>query len=86
MALIAIILWLVNLGISIWNAVAVGRAWVESKHAGGIALSVGYIVIVLGVLSSGAVIMLDSWVAALRPPFARCTPSFAVAIETGLSG
>ena len=35
MALIAVILWCVNLGISIWNAYAVGGAWVESNHAGG---------------------------------------------------
>lgn len=27
--------WILNLGISIWNAVAVGNAWVETKHAGG---------------------------------------------------
>jgi len=106
-ALIAVILWFVNLGISIWNAYAVGKAWVESKHAGGLsqlvawagaimsalgftwcyltllavlgtglgfwsadvanaALSLGYIIIVLGVLSSGAVIMLDSWSNAYR--------------------
>ncbi len=107
MALVAVILWFLNLGISIWNAYAVGRAWVESKHAGGFsrlvawagaamsalgftwcyltvlsllgaglgwwstdvadaALSLGYIVIVVGVLSSGVVIMLDSWAAAYR--------------------
>lgn len=106
-ALVAVILWFVNLGISIWNAYAVGKAWAESKHAGGFsrlvawagaamsalgftwcyltvlsllgaglgwwstdvtdaALSLGYIVIVLGVLSSGAVIMLDSWASAYR--------------------
>ncbi len=104
---IAVILWFVNLGISIWNAYAVGNAWVESKHAGGFsrvvawagaimaalgftwcyltllavlgaafgwwssdaanaALSLGYIIIVLGVLSSGAIIMLDSWASAYR--------------------
>ncbi len=104
---LAVILWLVNLGISIWNAYAVGKAWVESKNAGGFsqlvawagaimsalgftwcyltllsvlgaglgwwssdvadgALSLGYIIIVLGVLSSGAVIMLDSWASAYR--------------------
>jgi hypothetical protein len=106
MALV-VILWFVNLGISIWNAYAVGRAWVESKHAGGFsrlvawagaamsalgftwcylsvlsalgaglgwwsanvssaALSLGYIVIAIGVLSSGAVIVLDSWASAYR--------------------
>jgi hypothetical protein len=30
-----LILWIVNLGISIWNAVAAGRAWAETQHAGG---------------------------------------------------
>jgi hypothetical protein len=30
-----VILWIVNLGISIWNAVAAGRAWPETQHAGG---------------------------------------------------
>jgi hypothetical protein len=107
MPIVAVIFWFVNFGISIWNAVAVGRGWVESKHAGGFArlvawsgaimsalgftwcylilltvvgaglgllpsdaasaaLSLGYIVIVLGVLSSGAVIMFDSWATAYR--------------------
>lgn len=28
-------LWLLNLGISIFNAVVVGKGWVEAKHAGG---------------------------------------------------
>jgi hypothetical protein len=30
-----ILIWFVNFGISIWNAYAVGKAWVETKHAGG---------------------------------------------------
>jgi hypothetical protein len=30
-----IFVWLLNFGISAWNAYAVGLAWVESKHAGG---------------------------------------------------
>jgi hypothetical protein len=30
-----VILWIVNLGISVWNAVAAGRAWPETQHAGG---------------------------------------------------
>jgi hypothetical protein len=30
-----VLVWLLNLGISIWNAYAVGLAWVETKHAGG---------------------------------------------------
>ena len=29
------LIWLLNFGISIWNAYAVGVAWVETKHAGG---------------------------------------------------
>jgi hypothetical protein len=35
MLLLALIFWFLNLGISIWNAYAVGTAWVETKHAGG---------------------------------------------------
>jgi len=30
-----ILVWLLNFGISFWNAYAVGLAWVETKHAGG---------------------------------------------------
>lgn len=29
------LLWVLNLGISIFNAVVVGKGWVEAKHAGG---------------------------------------------------
>jgi hypothetical protein len=29
------LIWLLNFGISIWNAYAVGRSWVETKHHGG---------------------------------------------------
>jgi hypothetical protein len=102
-----IIIWFVNLGISIWNAVAVGRAWVETEHAGGFqrlvawagaamsaigftwcyltvlsvigaglgwlssdtanaVLSLGYIITVIGAISAGVVILLDSWAAAYR--------------------
>lgn len=32
---LVLFIWFLNLGISIWNSVAVGRVWVESKHAGG---------------------------------------------------
>ena len=32
---LVILVWLLNFGISIWNAYAVGLAWVETKHAGG---------------------------------------------------
>jgi hypothetical protein len=34
-AAFVILIWLLNFGISIWNAYAVGTAWVETKHAGG---------------------------------------------------
>src|SRR6516164_6744910 len=34
-AALVVLVWVLNLGISIWNAYAVGRAWVETKHAGG---------------------------------------------------
>jgi len=34
-AAFVILIWLLNFGISIWNAYAVGIAWVETKHAGG---------------------------------------------------
>jgi hypothetical protein len=30
-----VLIWALNLGISFWNAYAVGRAWVETEHAGG---------------------------------------------------
>lgn len=32
---ILVFVWLLNFGISIWNAYAVGMAWVETRHAGG---------------------------------------------------
>lgn len=35
MLLVVFLIWLLNLGISIWNAFAVGNAWVETKHSGG---------------------------------------------------
>lgn len=31
----AIVVWLLNFGISFWNAYAVGNSWVETKHKGG---------------------------------------------------
>jgi hypothetical protein len=102
-----ILVWFVNFGISIWNAYAVGKAWVETKHSGGwprfmawmgavmsacgfswcyllvlvavargldwldddhvlLALRIGYILIIPAVLSSGLMIMLDSWARAYR--------------------
>ena len=30
-----IFIWILNLIISIWNAYATGKVWVEAKHAGG---------------------------------------------------
>ena len=30
-----VFIWCLNLGISIWNAYATGKVWVEAKHAGG---------------------------------------------------
>jgi hypothetical protein len=32
---LVVVIWILNLGISIWNAYAVGKAWVETKHYGG---------------------------------------------------
>jgi hypothetical protein len=106
-AALIILVWLVNFGISIWNAYAVGLAWVETKHAGGwprvvawagavmsasgfswcylliltyaahgmgwldeghvaVALRLGYLLLIPGVLSSGMVITLDSWARTYR--------------------
>jgi hypothetical protein len=102
-----VLVWFVNFGISIWNAYAVGKAWVETKHSGGwprfmawmgavmsacgfswcylivlatvawqlewfgdehflMTLQLGYILIIPAVLSSGLMIMLDSWARAYR--------------------
>jgi hypothetical protein len=33
--LLVVLVWVLNLGISTWNAYAVGRSWVETKHHGG---------------------------------------------------
>jgi hypothetical protein len=44
------LLLLLNLGISWWNAYAVGHAWVESKHAGGSRRFMAW----MGALMSGA--------------------------------
>src|SRR6185369_7538625 len=30
-----LLIWCLNLGISIWNSYATGKVWVEAKHAGG---------------------------------------------------
>jgi hypothetical protein len=102
-----ILMWLLNFGISAWNAYAVGTAWVEARVVGGwprvmcwcgavmsatgfswcylillvlgayqyqyinleqrdIALSLGYIVLIPGMLMSGLVITVDSWARAFR--------------------
>jgi hypothetical protein len=44
-------IWCLNLGISIWNAYATGKVWVEAKHAGGVhrfMAWMGYIMASLG--------------------------------------
>jgi hypothetical protein len=99
--------WLLNFGISAWNAYAVGKAWVEARVAGGwprvmcwsgavmsasgftwcylillalaaywfgyldgtqmgVALDLGYVVLIPGILLSGLMITLDSWARAFR--------------------
>jgi len=101
------VIWMLNFGISIWNAYVVGTAWVETKHYGGwprfmswmgaimsasgftwcylillgfvghglgwltlddlvSALSLGYILLIPGILFSGLMITLDSWARAYR--------------------
>lgn len=103
------LIWVVNFGISWWNAYACGKAWVETRVYGGwprfmvwmgaimsasgfswclliliavgvhagwpqyfperamiVSLSLGYIVIIPGVLFSGFMIMIDSWARAYR--------------------
>jgi len=35
--IVIVFIWCLNLGISIWNAYATGKVWVEAKHAGGVA-------------------------------------------------
>lgn len=106
-AALVFLVWLLNFGISFWNAYAVGVAWVETKHRGGwprvvawagavmsasgfswcyliiltyaafrlewldashlnVAMYLGYIVLIPGILSSGMVITLDSWARTYR--------------------
>ena len=101
------LVWLLNFGISIWNAYAVGKSWAEARAAGGwprvlcwagavmsasgftwcylillalggyyfefigqeqliVALNLGYVLLIPGILLSGLVIMLDSWARAFR--------------------
>jgi len=111
------LVWVLNFGISIWNAYACGRVWVETKHYGGwrrfmtwmgaimsasgftwcylillallaqnfewisqrqleVALNLGYIAVIPGILFSGLMITLDSWAAAYRN---RNLASFGIA-------
>lgn len=106
-AAFVILVWVVNFGISVWNAYAVGKAWVETKYSGGwprfvawagavmsasgfswcyliiltyaayrldwldndhvsIAMSLGYLLLIPAVLTSGMVITLDSWARTYR--------------------
>lgn len=101
------LIWLLNLGVSFWNAYSVGKAWAESRAAGGwprvmcwsgavmsasgftwcylillvllgswfqlvdstalrVALNLGYVVLVPGILVSGLLITIDSWAHAFR--------------------
>jgi hypothetical protein len=117
MSALIILLWLINLGISWWNARVVGLDWVESKHLGGwirfmtwmgwlmsalgftwcyvilLALlarglgyvddqtmertiSLGYLILLPGILMSGLFIWIDSAVRAWRQ---RDLPSIGIA-------
>jgi hypothetical protein len=42
-----IVLWIVNCGISIWNAIAAGRAWPETQHSGGLQRIVAWAVAIM---------------------------------------
>lgn len=112
-----VLVWVLNLAISIWNAYACGKAWVQTKHYGGwprfmvwmgaimsasgftwcyllllafvgykadflslnqveAMISLGYILIIPGVIFSGLMITLDSWARAYRE---RTLSSFGIA-------
>jgi hypothetical protein len=101
------LVWLLNFAISIWNAYAAGKSWVEARVAGGwprilvwsgavmsasgftwcyliflaltayhfdyitseqlaVALNLGYVILIPGILLSGLMITLDSWARAFR--------------------
>jgi hypothetical protein len=105
--LLIALVWVLNFGISIWNAYAVGKSWVEARAAGGwprvmcwsgavmsasgfswcyliffgfvafkfeaisgeqfaVALQLGYLLLIPGILLSGLMITLDSWARAFR--------------------
>jgi hypothetical protein len=107
MTFVIILVWVVNFGLSVWNAYAVGKGWVETRHHGGwprfmawmgaimsasgftwcylillgfigyglnwldlddlgVALNLGYILLIPGILFAGMMIMLDSWARAYR--------------------
>jgi hypothetical protein len=115
--LLIVLVWVLNLGISIWNAYAVGKAWVETKHYGGwprfmawmgaimsasgftwcyllllafvayqteylseyqieAMITLGYVVLIPGILFSGLMITVDSWARAYRE---RTLASFGTA-------
>ena len=51
MNIMILFIWCLNLGLSIWNAYATGKVWVEAKHAGGLRRFMawmGYIMASLG--------------------------------------
>jgi hypothetical protein len=104
---LAVLFWILNLGISIWNAYAVGKVWVETKHYGGwprfmawmgaimsaigftwcyllvlafvayqtewltadqieAMITLGWVLLIPGILFSGLMITVDSWAQAYR--------------------
>jgi hypothetical protein len=105
--LLAVLVWLLNVALSAWNAYAVGKSWVEARAVGGwprvmcwagavmsasgfswcyliflalaayqfdyldreqlnVALNLGYLLLIPGILLAGLVITLDSWARAFR--------------------
>jgi hypothetical protein len=105
--LLIAMIWMLNLGISFWNAYAVGKSWTEAKSAGGwprfmtwmgaimsasgftwcyltllaltgyyfqfltladvgLALQLGYVIIIPGIIFSGLMITVNSWAVAYR--------------------
>src|SRR3954447_4614963 len=105
--LLIALVWILNFALSMWNAYAVGKAWVEARAVGGwprlmcwsgavmsasgfswcyliligfgaykfdaitgeqfeVALNLGYILLIPGILLSGLMITLDSWGRAFR--------------------
>ncbi len=105
--LLAVLVWLLNVALSAWNAYAVGKSWAEARAVGGwprvmcwagavmsasgfswcylillalvayqfdyldqeqfnVALNLGYLLLIPGILLAGLVITLDSWARAFR--------------------